>query len=78
MTKAEFKKAVRMVEGGNYNPQDISIFYGFATPYFKSVCCTMNQIANLIGWQARCFDGTWDTEALNEIFDSRKRFRIID
>jgi len=77
MTREEFSKAVMMVDCTEYDMCDHSLFCGFALPDFKQVVCTLRQMAGLIAYQCKQFNGQMDGEALNEIWDCRRRFLIV-
>lgn len=77
MNKQEFSKALELAKNNSYGIANISLFDGFGLPYFKPVACTLNDMAGLISWQCICFNGSLDTEALNEIWNCKKRFIIV-
>jgi hypothetical protein len=77
MNKQEFSKALKMAKEHNYGIANISLFDGFGLPNFKPVACTLNDMAGLIAWQCFCLDGSLDNEALNEIWNCKKRFIIV-
>jgi len=77
MNKHEFNQAVNLAKTP-IGFDDTEIFDGFGLRDFKPVCCTIKAMASLIKWQALQFDGNFDQEALNVIWDCRKRFLIAD
>lgn len=77
MNKKEFNQAVNLAKTP-IGFDDTELFDGFGLPDFKPVCCTLKAMASLIKWQALQFNGQFDQEALNEIWNCRKRFLIAD
>lgn len=77
MNKQEFSKALKMAKEHSYGIANLSLFDGFGLPHFKPIACTLNDLAGLISWQCLCFNGSIDTEALNEIWACKKRFVIV-
>jgi hypothetical protein len=61
------------------NIDDLAQFDGFALPDFRPVTCTLEALAMLVRWQCVCFDGSVDSEALQEIATvGRHRFTVLD
>jgi hypothetical protein len=79
MTKHEFNQAIALAKDIDVILSgDIDQFLGFGLPDFTPICVTVQQVARLIRWQAGRFDGTWDTEAITEVWVyGRGRFNII-
>ena len=60
------------------NVADLSLFDGFGLPGFRPVTCTVEALAMLVRWQCVCFDGSIDSEALQEIAEcGRHRFTVL-
>ena len=53
-------------------------FDGFGLKGFKPVECTVEQVAQLIRYQARFFNGAWDEEASSEIVSCRRALQMED
>ena len=53
-------------------------FDGFGLKGFKPVECTVEQVAQLIRYQARFVNGAWDEEAISEIVSCRRAFQLED
>jgi hypothetical protein len=82
MNKAEYKEAFRLASGPaelrDPTALNAGTFDGFGLSDFQPVTCTAAQLASLISWQARQFDGGWDAEKLTEIMVAgRRAFRVI-
>jgi hypothetical protein len=79
MTKNQLSRAMEMARATvNLSNVDIGIFHGFGLPSFKPVWCTIEQIAVLIRWQAIKFDGSIDSDALQELASAgRKKFLVL-
>jgi hypothetical protein len=78
MNKAEFNKAFQLARVGLHTSfKDLTMFEGFGHKGF-SVCCTLRDMAGLITYQALQFNGEWDNDAVNEIWDCRRKFIIAD
>lgn len=79
MTRQEFSQAVKMVEERTIPDNvDDSILYGCGLPGFKPVTVSLAAAAKFIAWHARCLNGQWDSEALNEMREvSRKKWLIV-
>ncbi len=79
MTKQEFADAVAIAEG----KEEIGVlntdkFDGFAMGDFRPVYCTRVELAQLIRWQCRCFNGKMDGEALDQIgYYGKTRFMVV-
>lgn len=57
----------------------IDIFNGFGLDGFNPINCTINQVACLINYQCKYFNGGYDMEALEEIeYFGRRNFKILD
>ena len=81
MNKKEFNQAVNLAKNwpsGKKEFKDLSIFDGFALRDYKPVCCELEAMASLIRWQALFLIGQFDTDAINEIWQCRKKFIIAD
>ena len=79
MNKIEFIDAMRIAKDSTIDLQndDMDIMYGCGLPDFQPVSVSTRQVARLIRWQAQCFDGTWDSEAVNEVRQiGRRMFEI--
>ncbi len=75
MTTKQFNEAVQLSD--SYPAADTVCFDGFGLPDFQAVYVTLAQVAALINWQAKRFDGTFDQEALQEVKHfSKNRFLI--
>ena len=60
------------------NVADLSLFDRFGLPGFRPVTCTVEALAMLVRWQCVCFDGSVDSEALQEIAEcGRHRFTVL-
>ena len=82
MTKAEYKRAFELASGPadkrDFTALENGSFDGFGCPDFKPICCTVAQLASLISWQARQFNGGWDADELTEIMQhGRRAFQIV-
>lgn len=81
MTTAQFQEAFKIAESDadlSQEASDCHIFMGFGLPGFKPVTVTVRQVAELIRWQARRFNGSWDPVALNEVRTiGRRRFIVV-
>lgn len=79
MNAAEFKSAFALAKTNeDLSNEDISMFDGFALKNFTPIACTERQVAALMRWQARYFNGNWDSEALTEIKNNgRRRFTVV-
>lgn len=78
MTKHEFKQAVTIAENEDLTGVDAEILNGCALPTFEPVYCTLKQVAKLILWQARQFNGQWDSFELDNCATiARRKFQII-
>jgi len=57
---------------------DLEIFDGFGLPDYRPVTCTLEALAMLVRWQCIRFDGSVDSEALQEIATlGRRRFTVL-
>jgi hypothetical protein len=79
MTNQEFKQAFKIAESDETLTNEAAdLFNGFGLNNFKPVFVTLRQVAELMRWQAKFLNGTWDMDALNEIGRlGRYRFKII-
>lgn len=79
MTKDEFKQAFAIAQREkNMIDVDTVILEGCGLPGFKSVYCTLRQVAALIRWQAALLSGEWDSKELDSIASiARRKFQII-
>ena len=77
MTHQEFKTAVKLAETGEYDNVDIDILFGCGLPDFKPVTITMDCAAKFIHQHAMQFNGSWDTDALNEVRQISRRNWLI-
>ena len=77
MNKQEFNKAFELAKNHSYGIANISLFDGFGLKGFEPVACTVNDLAGLIAWQAICFNGQVDNEALTEIWNSKRKFLVV-
>lgn len=78
MNKSEFNQAVALAKSDLDIEDSIAIFDGFGLSDFQPVACTLGQMARLIRYQCSTFAGTWDAEALSEIWHYKARFIIAD
>ncbi len=80
MTAGQFKIALYKSACSDYNHNaDINVFDGFGLRGFQPVYVTYDQIAALISYQARQFNGEYDQSALDDIKTyGRKLFQVID
>lgn len=78
MNKAEFNSAFQLAKNGGGSFDNIDLFDGFGLKGFRPVCCTLAAMAGLIKWQALQFDGHWDSSAVDEIWEARRKFIIAD
>jgi hypothetical protein len=76
VNKAEFSKALDKAKSGNYNGNS-NIFCGFALPEFQQIVCTLDDLASLIAYQCFYMSGGIDNEALNEIWQCKRKFLVI-
>ena len=53
----------------------ISAFDGYAIKGFQAIECTVEQVAKLIRYQARYFNGDWDQRAIDEVVMFRNKFK---
>ncbi len=86
MCKSEFSRALALMEdlrqAGKldllaFMKGDMMMFDGFGLSDFEPVACTLTQLAQLIAYQALCFDGSLDQAALDEIWKWRRHFLIV-
>lgn len=79
MTTQEFKEAFKIAESDvDTSHEDLTVFYEFGLSRFQPVTVTLHQVAALIRWQARRFNGGWDNEALNEVRTAgRRKFVVV-
>ena len=82
MSKAEFSRALsrlhEMRADESLNLVDMTTkFDGFGLPDFEPVHCTLDELAQLIGWQCLQFNGELDDRAMDEIWQARRRFRLL-
>lgn len=83
MTKKEFEQAWLLANdhenvGSGYIEGNIGIFNGFGLPDFKPVNCTIKQVAQLINWQCKMFNGQYDMQELDNIkYFGRVKFIIL-
>ena len=77
MTKKELSQAVAMALSGKGNFDNIDIFDGFGLSSFKTVSCTLNDLAGLVKWQAIQFNGSVDGKALDEIYKAKQKITIV-
>ena len=81
MSREQFQLAFRLANGRAIDrdptPLNDGTFDGFGLAGFRPVTCTIAQVASLISWQARQFDGGWDAAALTEIYPTAKRAFLI-
>lgn len=87
MSKAEFSRAIALMNKMrdeetldlvDFMQSDVFVrFGGFALPDFEPVACSLRDLAKLICYQCLQFNGELDTAALDEIWQSRRRFLIV-
>ena len=75
MTKQEFKQSLELAKSPH--SEDLTPFFGYGFRDFTPVWVTLSQVATLLRWQALFFDGTWDNEEINNIWNARRKFNII-
>ena len=81
MLKTEFSRALALAQSDE--PMNLcdfmktTTFDGFGLNDFEPVPCTLYQMAQLIAYHCVCFDGSIDQEAMDEIWQHRKRFQIV-
>lgn len=79
MTSKEFSAAFKIAQSKRHlGDEAAGLFDGFGLPDFKVVHVTLDQVAELIRWQALQMNREFDPVALQEIADAgRKKFMII-
>ena len=80
MTLDQFRRAfvhATKNDGNDVSFNSLDIFDGYGFWDFKPVTVTVEDVAALIVWQARRFNGEWDHGQLNEIRDIGRRKFII-
>lgn len=82
MNKAEFQRAFKIAEkraeaGVDYDWSALEVLAGCGTFEVKKVSCTVEAVAELIRYQARCLDGLWDHNEINNLADIAKRKFLI-
>ena len=80
MNKKEFKEACILAFNNTMEKafDTIDIFNGFGLRDFKPVTCTVKDVAGLLKWQCLMFNGQIDHNALNEVWENRKKFIVVD
>jgi hypothetical protein len=77
MTKQNLRRAFEIAKQGNSKYDSLSWADGFGMSDYQPQHITIDMLANLISYQCRCFDGSWDQAALNEIAEHGKRKFIV-
>lgn len=77
MNRKQFEKACAIANQGGGSWDNIDRFNGFALNSFQPIICTLTDMIGLIKWQAIMLDGNVDTEALQEIWDNKRKFQIV-
>lgn len=80
MKKSQLDQAVKVAQDQSQSllNEDITIFNGFALTGFKTVVCTIRQLAALVRWQAVQLNGSIEGTALNEIANiGRHKFNVV-
>ena len=78
MNATQFRAAFKLADsdaeiGGNMN-----LLCRFALRNFQPVTVRVEDVARLIRWQAKCLNGTWDMEALDEVRrHGRRKFIVV-
>ena len=71
-------QTVRFIDDNGQHIEDISMFWGFALPSFKTVVATTRQLAALVRWQCLRTNGSMDSDNLQEIASiGRHKFNIV-
>lgn len=84
MNKAEFQRAFKIAEqraetGVDFDWSALEVLAGCGTFEVKKVSCTVEAVAELIRYQARCLDGSWDHQEINSLADiARRKFTVIN
>lgn len=77
MTKTQFDTAVKMAQEGTFKDADDTVLYGCGLAGFKPVTVTLDAAARFIAYHCLQFNGTMDSEALNEMRSiSRKKWLV--
>lgn len=72
----DMNEAIRIAKSdADLDHLSISAFDGYAMKEFKPIECTIEQVAKLIRYQARYFNGDWDHRAIDEVVMFRHKFR---
>lgn len=85
LSKSEFSRAVAMVQKDDerincftfMQSTTFNKFEGFGLYGFEPVTCTLIELANLIAYQCNQFNGEMDMEAMDEIWQNRRRFLVV-
>ena len=84
MSKAEFSRAQSCLQRMRDNDTlDLMTFMqtikfdGFGLPDFEPVQCTIEEVAQLIGYQCIQLNGALDQDALRVIWEARRKFHIV-
>jgi hypothetical protein len=80
MTKDEAQAAWEIAESNtDLSGVEDDHLHGFGLPGFAPVHTTLEAVALLLRWQGKRFDGSWDMDAVNEVFNcGRYRFIILN
>ena len=84
MNTADFQRAFKIAEqksetGEDFNHGALDLFLGCGLPDFQRVFCTVEAVAELIRYQAKCLDGSWDHKELNSLADiARRKFIVVN
>jgi hypothetical protein len=72
----DMNEAIRIAKSdADLDHLSISAFDGYAMKQFQPIECTIEQVAKLIRYQARYFNGDWDHRAIDEVVMFRYKFK---
>lgn len=80
MNTAEYRAAFKLAQSSaDLSKVSTDHLFGCGLKEFQPTTTTIEAVAALMRWQALCFNGSWDMEALEDVrFIGRKKFIIID
>jgi hypothetical protein len=81
MTTKQLEAALSMAVNDQRSmiDEDIMQFDGFGLKNFEPVTCTLRQLAALVRWQCVRYNGTVDSDALQEVAESgRRAFTVLE
>jgi hypothetical protein len=74
----QFRAAFALADSDAELNGDLTPTFGFGLHDFQPVTVRLEDVAELIRWQAKCLDGTWDMEALDEVRrHGRRKFIVL-